>query len=58
MNHTRPPAEPVSLPPAKGYALVGGLLALAVAAGVSVVAGVVFGDRVAHRPHAGWPSPT
>jgi hypothetical protein len=45
MSHASPPADPVSLPPTKGYALVGGFLALAVAAGVAVVAGAVSGDR-------------
>jgi hypothetical protein len=45
MNHANPEADPVSLPPAKGYALVGGFLALALVAGVSVLAGVLAGDR-------------
>ncbi len=50
MSHASPTAEPVSLPPAKGFALVGGLLALAIAAGVTVVAGLFLGDRSATDP--------
>ncbi len=45
-----PTAEPVSLPPAKGFALIGGLIALAIAAGATVVAGVFLGDRSAADP--------
>jgi hypothetical protein len=44
MNDVRPLADPLLLPPTKGYALVGGCLTLAVAAGGSIVAGVVAGD--------------
>ena len=43
MNHARPPAESVPLPPAGGYALVGGLMTLAVASGAMVVVGSVSG---------------
>ena len=45
MNHASPPPDPVTLPPGKGFALVASLIALATAAGVTVLAGVFFGDR-------------
>ena len=45
MSHARPPADPVSLPPARGNALVRGLVVLALAAGAAAVAGSFSGDR-------------
>ncbi len=50
MSHASPPAEPVSFRPAKGFALSWGLLALAIAAGATVVAGMFLGDRSATDP--------
>jgi len=50
MSHASPTADPVSLPPAKGFALIGGLLALAIAAGITVVAGLVLQDRSSIDP--------
>ena len=45
MNHESLPADPVTLPAAKGFALFATLVALATTAGITVLAGVFLGDR-------------
>jgi len=51
MNDTRPAAEGVLIPPAKGFALVGGLIGLAVLAALALAAGVATQARFFVEPH-------
>ncbi len=51
MNDTSPATEGVLIPPAKGFALVGGLIGLALAAALAPAVGVATQARFAVEPH-------